>query len=328
MGVLNPAFSHTLPNGGHNVKKTAGLSKAEYRRQCIIRSPQFRKDLLQLHQQFPKLLVQKKNASVTNHAHTHVLDFFSDKGNGIWKANPKTLTDVVTMHSTEITLLARQQRFSVVTPENGEAYFKLLGCPEQKYLQSIKSLMDRWPEVGGEVFETGNLKKDAYHISLIVPDLPFDAGQWQAKVSRVAQKAKIMIPVYPDTREGDIDWSLITRLKAFLYEKPRARIREDTLALRLRVWDEYQEYRSFSAVSKQLRLPKTTVQRHYNAAHKDITGTKPQGKIKERRVSTLEKETHVQECARCQKATTVEQMCPSGQAFTKQDSVALRERLQ
>ncbi|GKS59854.1 hypothetical protein YTPLAS18_33810 [Nitrospira sp.] len=106
----------------------------------------------------------------------------------------------------------------------------------------------------------------------------------------------------------------------------------------LRVYDGVTAGKPYIKVAKQVRRPVSTVKKAYLVVARDIQKLAPEkeGALQAAEVEKMSKEqlamvdldvdTHMQQCAVCQRAETLDQMCLQVQTFVNQDVKGQRER--
>ncbi len=310
------------------------LTKEKYRRQCLYRCSRFQADVLNFHRSFPPIWVpENENYDGTPTVTTLRLPdwlkpLLRKTSKTLYEGYPRTFGDLALLRGLAAELAAAQNGWRILTPEDPERegqYFLISRRDREAYTNDLQSLRQRYPDVSPTFFEAG-LLREADRPWILVPNVPFDLGQWQEQVRTAAAGARLFVPIYPHTRAADLDWQTIKGQQALVYG-PLSRTRENVLATRLKVWDTYRQILLFSRVAEKLHLPVSTVKRHYTAACRDIDGAPPTGPTRQRRLAGFNPETHVSECARCRRAETAEGFCPSWHDFVNREYVSLRERL-
>jgi hypothetical protein len=299
------------------------LSKSEYRAACIQRSAQFQNALLTFHQTFPRIVVSfGKERGRALRVPEWLRPILIQQNSSLYKSVPQTIWHVEELNGISLEVLASEAGWAVLGPEDGPAYFNTLTLNQDEYDRALDTICRQWPTLPSGAFVSGQLCQ-ATAPSVLIAAQPFEQDAWVHEISRVATGSHIMIPIYPNTTKMDIDWEAIRRWKALIYRQRLPRVHEHQLARRIKIWDMYQEQREVAAVARELHMPVRTVAHHLLVASKDITGALPQrqGRMKERRMVNFNPDTHIKECARCQRTP----LCPAAKAFVNQDTVAQRE---
>ena len=305
------------------------LTKYDYRRECLRRSPSFQSDLLHLHKQFPPIFVkQRKSRPFSTFPHW-LQKMCVEKTPRLIQSNPQSLSDLKQFRGVAINVIEGLKGWKLMYPENGRKYFTRIGRSVRDWERALRELRLRWPEAGGECFHTGRIR-DVTCSWLLVPSFTafglreddtvtgtIAIEEWQKILSAVGTKAKLMIPIYPDTVAEDIDWGIVKKWKAIVYGPTPPRTHEKLLASRLAAYDLYQQLRTFSGVAIGLKISGKKARDYYLHARKDIHGTLPTGTKKARRILDVNPETHIAECAKCKRADRTEDWCHTGKALLR-----------
>ena len=328
--VLHPLWPVLLfanANRSSRVNLNKPLTKHEYRRECLRRSPALHDDLLRFHQKFPPLFV-KANRGVPFSKFPDWLKTICTPRNGrLLLGSPKTLRDLDQLlgMGTELVVLPRGWR--ILHPYHGNEYFNTIGVNSLDWENHRLTFKQKWPEAAGEWIDSGRLK-DLACPWLLLPSFTalkggesgtmtgsIDPKEWSSTLAVAGRSAKMMIPIYRDTVADDIDWETVKKWKAVVYGPTIPRTREKLLARRLTAYDLYQEFRLFSRLAKVLKIPPKTARDEYLRAHKDIHGTFPRGTKKTRRTSGINPETHITNCSRCNRSDSTDTFCSTGKAL-------------
>jgi hypothetical protein len=161
---------------------------------------------------------------------------------------------------------------------------------------------------------------------LVVSDYPVTKGatsSMRANLTRKADEVKIWIPIYEDTSRDDVNWEEIAGLQNSIYGV-RKQPKETKYLRKLRVWDMYSKTKNYAEVGRRLASPRTTVEELYISVFKDIMGTIPQGKLREKRAIGTS-ENHFEECQVCKSAKRPKDLCPAGRALVDINCASQRE---
>jgi hypothetical protein len=297
------------------------MTKDQYHFECRRRSPRFRLDVLTLHQAFPPIFVPAPRGRPRGEVEEDVRR--SEWRDRIYHLprrgfvyRPRTWDDLEQTRAVEsfFTLC----RWDLLGPPDDAAYFAILGPgSEARWRRAVAVLRRHWPDVHPDVLRLPWVVADQPRASIAALD-----GRYEPPAGALAAMF-----AYEDTTRED----LIAQIPALLALKRRLiapargqRTRPRVLAQRIRIWDTYEQLRDLQATARVLGLPRSTVSRLYQQAHKDILGRRPAGSSRARRSATVDRTRHLNTCQQCSGATAVEAMCPSGRAYVEQDQHAGR----
>jgi hypothetical protein len=203
------------------------IDKGVYYGECIRRHPQLCQDVLAFHEQFPPLF-KRTHQRGRARADTE----FSAKETRSWVRThqrsqgtdcviivPKTIADIALLYSPFTVLELRAAGYGLpLLPEYGQYYFDLMQISPVHWKQAWETLQRAWPKVPEAFLRYGTLS-EAWRPSLLVPNEPFTLQEWSEQLTRAAADSKLMIPVYPDTTQDDIErlCVLVQRLKEWVY---------------------------------------------------------------------------------------------------------------
>jgi hypothetical protein len=94
---------------------------------------------------------------------------------------------------------------------------------------------------------------------------------------KLFSKAKIVIPIYPETHEGDINWRTVQELKQLVYGSSY-RPPEDTYEIVIKIFERGQlleevgTYKSWQEIADSVGLGLSTVRNIYDRAHQLVYG--------------------------------------------------------
>ena len=203
-----------------------------------------------------------------------------------------------------------------------ETYWGAIKKTPAEWLKAWNTLRQKWSMVDISTLQSGNF--DPQRPPILASSSPFNLEKWKEDLSNLAHGVKMVVPIYEDTSQDDIDWKQIALFQAYLYGTKR-RATPGKYELKLKVWDTYREENNFAKVSKALGMPRTTVKSLYDSVRKDILGPIPPGTIEEKRALAIDIQSHIAGCSRCQNAKEVKQMCPQIANSVEQDTKAMRE---
>jgi hypothetical protein len=333
------------------------MEKSVYLGECQLRHPQFQRDLLAFHQQFPPLFTWAQNRPFRHREGPPrwLQDFFQFRKipPRSLKVVPKTFHALPYLGGSYIWICADRLGYpQEIRPESGKRYFQILLIKPSTWKHAWAALRSQWPNVY-EPFLRYCSMSDLHRLSLLVPGVPFSLDAWLEQVSRAARGAKLMIPIYEDTTLEEVTslWKRYIQplnLKRWVYwepeeaseagddeqgpahqaKRPMRRHRPDQYEIRLQVWDAYERFQSFVDVARWLKQRPTTVKAIYVQASRDIFGTSetPPRTQRQRVLAGFDPATHMQTCETCKKANTDSEFCAQAEAYINQDNRSQRER--
>ncbi|MCA9469061.1 MAG: hypothetical protein KC643_26955 [Nitrospira sp.] len=326
--VLGPLWG-VLPFYRLNLLKrqpNPNLSRAEYRDSCLRRTPKFQTDLLQFHQEFPPIFRPLPQGRKFSTLPPWLRSRLTSQSPNLYVGSLNSLEDLRKLHSMSTEIELDRNRWERLLPYDGSRYFKAIRKQAQSYRRILNQLQERWPDVSGEVFTSGDLSSGNAFPWLLIPPIEefrttsppqirVNQKEWNRMLIQAGKKAVLMIPIWPHTVESDLDWDQIRKWKEALSRTPISRTHGNLLGIRLAVYDRYQELCSFAAVEKELKIPRKKVRDHFLRVYHDIHGAPLQGTQKARRIQGVDEQNHVPNCSRCSRADRVEDWCPTGQAL-------------
>lgn len=312
------------------------MDRETYQRECLLRNEHFLRDYLRLKQLAPPVFRLSATLPADEARRLRAaLDALVPWGCR-WLDPEKTTYAVVPQTTADLragwTALGyfpnKVDSVPIVAPE----YTALLGVTHKGLSREAGVLAERWPGIkwGGGILAGEPEGWERASLLIAPPSFRLSellASPWGTLRARFIaapiHEARVLIPVYADTRREDIDWSEVARAQAALYgKKRRAR---DVYDQRLRVWDAYQEHRSFNRAAESLAMPVSTVKRHCFQAHVDIYRRRPSGRTAARRATGVTTD-HLRTCGTCVRANREQELCAAARAYISQDHVAQREQ--
>jgi hypothetical protein len=308
------------------------MDKAVYRRECLLRHPEFGYDLLSFHQAFPVCL-----GLLSASGHSPLEEFPSwlhlvikVKSSRLLMVVPRGLDDLLHLAHRADLCRVIPPRYTLLTPLDGPPYFDLLGKPQADYEHAKRELLDKWPGVPRRILLQGDFQWGVRPTLLLKPepDATDVYQQWIEECLRLvrSRELKMLVPIYADTTEEDLArlWRAIQPTKDQMY--PKRRTRREQYGIRLAVWDTYQASRSFAEAARQLCMKESTVKSVYAMASRDILGG-PDRRRRRQRLPKLVTADHCEQCPTCRGAQSFEQMCAEARAYACQDEVPLLGQL-
>jgi hypothetical protein len=304
----------------------AQWTKADYYFQCLIRLPEFRDRVLKLHCEYPPVFVPRprrplairwpKKWRLPVEHNTRAL-----------VGRPKTIEDLVLLNGFVADgVLAHSHRR--LSPHDGAQYFSALGSGSvQSWKADLSKLGRDFPNVPPQYLRFPWAESFGPRPKFLLPGGSPPAG------------VIALIPVYGDTTEEDVGeaWKAVIKLLRSPGKRGRQRrARPDSYPKKLRVYDSYWRLRDYSAVSRELKMPESTVRRVYGEAFFDIHRVRLNEAAGNRRATARDQRAagidpqQFHACPRCF-TNPRDPFCPShrasGHAYIDQDFRSLREIL-
>jgi hypothetical protein len=319
------------------------MEKAAYRRACLIRHPELQHDLLTFHQTFPVCLWL---LSATRHPPLEafpksVQSLVEMRGHHLIALVPRAVADLTPL--CHLGDLAREcpPCYTLLTAQNGEPYFTVLGRTQRDYEHAKEALLHKWPQIPERILLWGDLQWGLQPTLFIKPRPSFPDGNeawveedrrmlclWLEQLVRLISSPELvgLVPVYGDTTKEDMLrlWPAIESVKR--QRSPTRRNRPNQHAVRLQVWDIYQQSRNFVQVARHLHMNESTVKSVYAMASRDILGAPDHRGRRQRLASKAMSAHHCERCSTCRQAQTFEELCPQARAYACEHETPLLGR--
>jgi hypothetical protein len=311
------------------------VDKTTYLQECCLRHPQLRTELLAFHQKFPALFRRSDHRvpryKKTPPAWLTALFQFKERPPIYVAVLPRTFEALTQLYSLTLFLSQLGYDKSIEPDTPRTSYFQAMQTDKREWTVSWDALCRRWSDVP-QAFLRWCQRQDLHRPTVLVATPGAADDDWIMTVSHTAGAAKIMIPVFDNTTLDDIKamWdSQIVPSKRLMYSTTR-RERPGQYQMRLKVWDAYEMFHTFTDVARSLKERPTTVKSIYLQACRDIFGTSdnPPRTRQQRVLAGFDPATHMQTCDVCKKAEadTAEKLCEQAESYANQDGRSQRDR--